>query len=282
MLSGGGINQVWHFVRHFVTGELSEHYVPWCLKYLNYCLWINFVRTWTWTRLSGHWSLLQVALKIDIYIIICIVMYVLIYLYRSGRGWYWLADNMWTHQKDLVHRFSRPTVKRRHSIETALVRVVDDLNTCMESGSKSVLLSLDSISAAFDTIDTVTVWAGISLVSIVPHRHRGSQVWHLELRFWRSSEKRPGTCPLLLRISHLKDHGVSRDQVSSIRGRYSTLHGCSLPGSIPNGGSITMCVGFDVLAPRQLNSGKSYAMILSSSKLGSYQAGARRFVGHWR
>ena len=43
--------------------------------------------------------------------------------------------------------------RRRHSTETALLRVVNDLNTSMESGSKSVLLSLD-ISAAFDTIDT--------------------------------------------------------------------------------------------------------------------------------
>ena len=42
--------------------------------------------------------------------------------------------------------------RRRHSTETALLRVANDLNTSMESGSKSVLLSLD-ISAAFDTID---------------------------------------------------------------------------------------------------------------------------------
>ena len=43
--------------------------------------------------------------------------------------------------------------RRRHSTETALLRVVNDLNSSMESGSKSILLSLD-ISAAFDTIDT--------------------------------------------------------------------------------------------------------------------------------
>jgi len=54
-----------------------------------------------------------------------------------------------------------------------LVRVVNDLNTCMELGSKSVLLSLD-ISASFDTIDTITVWAGVSLVSF----NRASQTDH--------------------------------------------------------------------------------------------------------
>jgi len=170
-----------------------------------------------------------------------------VYLYRSGRGWYWLFDNTWTHQKDLVHRFSRPTVRRRHSIETSLVRVVDDLNTCMESGSKNVLLSLDSISAAFDTIDTVTVWAG-SLVSIVPHRHimlhghQGSRVWHLELRFWRSSEKRPWTCPLLhLRISHLKImefHEIRYHQYTDDNQLYTDVRSL-VPSHME---ALTMCV----------------------------------------
>ena len=168
------------------------------------------------TAVSGTTKLL-----INKYIYYNLYCYVCLFI-QIRRGWYWLDDHTWTHQKDLVPRFSRPTV--RHSLQTALVRVVNDLNTCMELGSKSVLLSLD-ISAAFDTIDTITVWAGVSLVSIVPHRqimlrgHRRSQVRHLELQFWRSSIKHPWICPLLrLRISHLKDHGVSRDQVSSIRG----------------------------------------------------------------
>ena len=171
-----------------------------------------------------------------------------VYLYRSGEVGIGSLITREHIKRILVRHFSQqPFVRRRHSIETALIRVVDDLNTCMELGSKSVLLSLD-ISAAFDTIDSITVWAGVSLISIVPHRqimlrgHQRSQVWHLELRFWRSSGKPPWTCPLLrLRISHLKDHGVSRDQVSSIRRRYSTLHGCLLPGSIPNGGSHDVC-----------------------------------------
>ena len=68
---------------------------------------------------------------------------------------------------------------------------------------------------------------------IVLRGHRGSQVRCLELRFWRSSGKRPRTCPLLcFRNPHLKDHGVPRNQVSSIRVRYSTLHGDQLPGSV--------------------------------------------------
>ena len=115
--------------------------------------------------------------------------------------------------------------------------------------------------------------------------YRGSQVRCLELRFWCSSGKRPRTCPLLrLRIPHLKDHGVPRNQVSSIRGRYSTLHGGPLPGSVPNGDSLTMCLGVDVLVPRQrvsieLNQVRGHDPWF---KAGSFQAGARRLVGHRR
>ena len=99
--------------------------------------------------------------------------------------------------------------------------------------------------------------------------HPGSQVWHLELRFWRSSGKRPWTCPLFrLRFSHFKDHGISRDQVSSICGRYSTLHGCLLLGSIPNGGSHDVCRLWRFLNNGlQLNSGKFEAMILGSRQV---------------
>ena len=111
--------------------------------------------------------------------------------------------------------------------------------------------------------------AGVGLDSIVDHwqivlrGHRGSQVRCLELRFWHSSGKRPRTCPLLcLRMPHLKDPGVPRNQVSSIRGRYSTLHGDQLPGSVSNGSSLTMCLGVDNRL--QLNSTKSEAMILGS------------------
>ena len=43
--------------------------------------------------------------------------------------------------------------RRRHSTETTLLRVINGLNSSMESSSKSILLSLD-ISTAFDTIDT--------------------------------------------------------------------------------------------------------------------------------
>jgi len=46
--------------------------------------------------------------------------------------------------------------RQGHSTETALLRVANDLNVSMESKSCSVLLSLD-ISAAFDTINTVTL-----------------------------------------------------------------------------------------------------------------------------
>ena len=111
--------------------------------------------------------------------------------------------------------------------------------------------------------------AGVGLDSIVYHwqivlrGHRGSQVRYLKLQFWPSSGKRPRTCPLLcLRIPHLKDHGVPRNQVSSIRGRYSTLHGDPLPGSVSYGGSLIMCLGVDIWFldnGLQLNSTKSEA-----------------------
>ena len=158
-----------------------------------------------------------------------------------------------------------------------------------------------NISAAFDTIDTDklilrrvrfrSVRTGFGLDSIEYHwqivlrGHRGSQLRCLELRFWRSSGKRPRTCPLLcLRIPHFKDHGVPRNQVSSIRGRYSTLNGDPLPGSVSNGGSLTMCLGVDVLVPRQrasieLNQVRGYDPRL---KAGSFQVGARRLVGYRR
>ena len=157
------------------------------------------------------------------------------------------------------------------------------------------------ISAAFDTIDTDTVAAarirlrsvraGVGLDSIVYHwqivlrGHRGSQVQYLDLRLWRSSGKRPRTCPLLcLRIPHLKDHGVPRNQNSSIRGRYSTLHGDPLRGSVSNGGSLTMCLGVDVLVPRQrasieLSQVRGHDPWL---KAGLCWVGARRLVGYRR
>ena len=132
---------------------------------------------------------------------------------------------------------------------------------------------------------------GVCLDSIVYHWqivlrcHRGSQVRYLELRFWRSSGKRPRTCPLLcLRSPHLKDHRVPRNQVSSICGRYSTLHVDQLPGSVSNGGSLTMCPGVDVLVPRQrasigLNQVRGHDPWL---KAGSFQVGACRLVGYRR
>ena len=102
--------------------------------------------------------------------------------------------------------------------------------------------------------------------------HRGSQVRRLELRFWRSSGKRPRTFLLLcLRIP------ISRITES-------TLHGDPLPGSVRNGGSLTMYLGFDVLVPRQ-RATIEFKQIRGHDpwlKAGSFQAGVRRLVGHWR
>ena len=71
---------------------------------------------------------------------------------------------------------------------------------------------------------------------------------------------------------------------SSIRGRYSTLHGDPLPGSVSNGGSLTMCLGVDVLVPRQrasikLNQVRGHDPWL---KAGSFQVGARSLVRYRR
>ena len=118
------------------------------------------------------------------------------------------------------------------------------------------------------------MWDGVNLVSIIPHGqnvlrgHGGSQVRRLELRFWCSSRKCPRTCPLLrLRISHLKDHGISRDHVSSIRGRYAALHRSSIPGSVEME-ALAQCVSaltfWFLDNGLQLNSSKSEAMILGS------------------
>ena len=205
-----------------------------------------------------------------------------VYLYRSGRGWYWLADHTWTHQKDLVH-FSRPTVRRRHSTDTDLFRVVNNLNTSMESGSKSVLLSLD-ISAAFNTIDADKLLLRLEydfwlceLASAWFQSYLTGRSCYMAIGDLRSDVgscdsgipqefKRPWTCPLLrLRISHLKDRGVSRDQVSSIRRRYSTRM-CAL-WFRPKWGlsrcvlALTLWFLDDGL---QLNSSKSEAMIHGS------------------
>ena len=110
-----------------------------------------------------------------------------------------------------------------------------------------------------------------------------SDVWSCDSGI--SSGKRPRTCPLLcLRIPHLKDHGVPRNQVSSIRGRYSTLHGDPIPGSVSNGGSLTMCLSVDVLVPRQLASIELNQIRSHNSwlKAGSFQVGAYRLVGYRR
>jgi len=194
-----------------------------------------------------------------LYIYYNLYCYVRLFI-QIRRGWYWLADHTWTHQKDLVRRFSRPTVRRRHSVETVLVRVVNDLNTCMELGSKSVLLSLD-ISASFDTIDTITVWAGVSLVSFNRTSQTDHAMWPSEISgltsgatmaFLRKASLDLSSSP----PSYLQSQGSwsftgsGYSQVSSIRGQYSTTR-MLLPGFIPNGGSLTMCVGFDVPFPRQ-------------------------------
>ena len=79
----------------------------------------------------------------------------------------------------------------------------------------------------------------------------------------------------------MESYGI---RLSSIRGRHPTLHGGPLPGCVSIGGSLTVCLGVDVLVPRQrasieLNQVRGHD---PRFKAGPFQAGARRLVGHWR
>ena len=128
--------------------------------------------------------------------------------------------------------------------------------------------------AAATIVRFQSVRAGVGLDSIVYYwqivlrGHLGSQVRCLELRFWRFSGKRPRTCPLLcLRISHLKDHGVPRNQVSSIRG--DTQLYTEIRSPVPSQmEALSQCVSaltfWFLDKGLQLNSTKSEAMILGS------------------
>ena len=96
------------------------------------------------------------------------------------------------------------------------------------------------------------------MASFLPHRqivlrgHGRPQVRRLELWFWRSSGKCPWAYPLLrLRVSHLQNYGSSRDQVSSVRRRYPTLHGGEILGFNPDRGTLKVCFSPDVLVSRQ-------------------------------
>ena len=64
-----------------------------------------------------------------------------------------VLDQLFRHlnQNNLWHTF-QTAYRPKHSIETALLRVLNDLLTASDSGSISILTLLD-LSAAFDTID---------------------------------------------------------------------------------------------------------------------------------
>ena len=66
--------------------------------------------------------------------------------------------------------------------------------------------------------------------------HRRSQVWHLEPQFWRKASLDLSSYAL---PSYLPSQGSWSFTESGIIN--TQLHGCLLPGSIPNGGSLTMC-----------------------------------------
>ena len=159
-----------------------------------------------------------------------------------------------------------------------------------------------NISAAFDTIDTdklllrldsdsgVCGLASAWIRSYITGRSCFVAIGDLRSDIWSCDSGVPQRSvlgPVLFSAfvsPYLKDHGVPRNQVSPIRGRYSTLHGDPLPGSVSNGGSLTMCLGVDVLVPRQrasieLNQVRDLDPWL---KTGSFQVGARRLVGYRR
>ena len=123
--------------------------------------------------------------------------------------------------------------------------------------------------------------AGVGLDSIVSHwqivlrGHRGSQVRCLELRFWRSSGKRPRTCLLLcfrIPISRIMEsHGIRFHQYADDTQLYTEI-----PSEME---ALSQCIS--ALTFWFLNNG----LRLNSTKwlkAGSFQVGARHLVGYRR
>ena len=135
-----------------------------------------------------------------------------------------------------------------------------------------------------------SVRAGVGLDLIVYHWQivlrglRGSQVRCLELQFWRSSGKRPRTCPLLcpIPISRIMEsHGIRFHQYAGDTQLYTEIRS---PVPSQREALSTMCLGVEVLAPRQralitLNQVRGHDPWL---KAGSFQVGACRLVGYRR
>ena len=182
--------------------------------------------------------------------------------------------------------------RRRHSTETALIRVVNDLNSSMESGSKSILLSLD-ISATFDTIDTDKLLQRLESDfgiggSASSHADRVMWPWVTTspmfgvviLAFLRGVSSGLSSSP----PSCLPSPGSSRHQVSSVRRRYPTLHGGEILGLNPDGGTLKVRCSPDVLVSRQwatveFQQNRSHAFWY---KAGSIQAWPSFLLGHRR
>ena len=154
----------------------------------------------------------------------------------------------------------------------------------MELGSKSVLLSLDSISAAFVTIDTITVWAGVSLVSIVPQTDHAT--WPSEISGLTSG----AIILAFLKKASLDLFSYALPSYLPSQGSWSftgsgiintQLHGCLLPGSIPNGGSHDVSALTFWFLYNRLQLYSDFWDHDPWLKTGSSQAGASR-LGHWR
>ena len=191
--------------------------------------------------------------------------------------------------------------RRRHSTETALLRVVNDLNSSMESGFKSILLSLD-ISAAFDTIDTdkllqrlesdfgicglASTWLRSYLtgrscyVAMGDHR---SDVWSCDSGVPQGSVLGPILFSAFVSpISRIMEaHGIKYHQYADDTQLYTEVR--SLDSTQTE--ALSKCVSAsDVLVSRQRatvefqqNRGHD-----SRYKAGSIQAWPSFLLGHWR
>jgi len=130
--------------------------------------------------------------------------------------------------------------RKQHSTETALLKILDDLNKVVNSGKTAALVGLD-LSAAFDTIEhdilldrlrTVFGVSGEALVWIETYlRGRkqyvmtGGTVHALGVRLRRAARLRPRPIPLLhLRLTDRRHHHCARRTIPSVRRRHAAVH----------------------------------------------------------
>ena len=91
--------------------------------------------------------------------------------------------------------------RRSHSTETALLRVVNDLNASMKSGSCSVLISLRRLESNFGVVGTASAWLRSYLIGwacyVVVGQETVSPTSGLAIREFHQSPERSRATPVL-------------------------------------------------------------------------------------